>query len=116
MSGIPTLVPHRLHGDVVMDGRVRLRIPGHPDPRERVAQTREVLEQVEGTGIVARGCDRVARRDEHFVDTHAGQPLDDVAQLGATRDHPSREVRYDRVPVAEKAFGQVYGGGEGLRR
>ncbi len=83
--------------------------------RERPAEFRQVLQQRQrvGVGVVGLG---VAAGHEHPGDPLAGQPVADLAELGAAVHHPRGEVGYDDVPVAGQALGEVQRGAEALAR
>ena len=106
VGGVAALVPHRLDGQVVVDGRVRLGVAGDADVWERAAQLLEVLEHAEGVGV-GTGRVGVAAGHEDPGDALAGQPVADLGQLGLVAHHPGGEVGHGDVAVAGQPLGQV---------
>ena len=113
---VAALVPHRLHGEVVVDRRVRLGVAGDADVGERRAQACEVLEQAERVGVVADRRSASPPGHEDPRDALAPSRLADLLELGAPGDHPRREVGHDGVPVAGEPLRQVEGRLEPLGR
>jgi hypothetical protein len=104
------LVPHGLHGDVVVDPRVALRVAGDPHASERASHLGEPGEQgqcaVEPAG---RGIS-VARGHEHVIHPAGEQPGHDGGQVSVVHDQPGGQVRHHPVPPGRQALGQVQRG------
>ena len=106
---VPALVPHGLDGDVVVDLGVALRVPGDPDPGERVTHLGQPFQQrqraLERPGRVRR----VPARHEHVVHAARPQPLDDLRQVRVAGHRPGGQVRDHPVAAAGQLLGELDG-------
>ena len=81
---MPALVPHRLHGEVVVDRRMTLGVAGDADLGERTAQRGQVLEHRQRVLVVTDRV-RVTARHEHAGDAGGLQPVHQLGELGRGR-------------------------------
>ena len=104
------LIPHGLHGDVVVDARVALRVAGDPDAGERAAHLGQPGEQRQGAVEPAGRGIGVPRGHEHVVHPAGEQPGHDGVQVRVVHHQPRGQVRHHPVAPGRQPLGQVQRG------
>ena len=106
---VPALVPHRLHGQVVVDRRVRLGVAGDADVREGLPERGEVLEQRRARrGSRPRAAASPPGTKTLLMPASLSR-AHDLLELAAAGDHPRGQVRHDVVARRGEPLGQRRG-------